>query len=59
MNGAAIFCTPTNTGTPLRRLARLVPAIAAHRANGGAVLLASHFALAIDELAELDMGALV
>ena len=38
--------------------ARLVAAIAAHRANGGAVLLASHFALAIDDLAELDMGAL-
>ena len=38
--------------------ARLVAAIAAHRANGGAVLLASHFALGIDDLAELDMGAL-
>ncbi len=39
--------------------ARLVAAIAAHRLNGGAVLLASHFALGIDDLAELDMGALV
>jgi heme exporter protein A len=38
--------------------ARLVAAIAKHRANGGAVLLASHFALDIDDLAELDMGAL-
>lgn len=36
---------------------RLVAAIAAHRANGGAVLLASHFALDIPNLAELDMGA--
>lgn len=39
--------------------ARLVVAIARHRANGGAVLLASHFALGIDDLAELDVGALV
>jgi len=38
--------------------ARLVAAIAKHRANGGAVMLASHFALGIDDLAELDMGAL-
>lgn len=38
--------------------ARLVAAIAKHRANGGAVLLASHFALGIADLAELDMGAL-
>ena len=38
--------------------ARLVAAIAAHRANGGAVLLASHFALGLPDLAELDMGAL-
>lgn len=38
--------------------ARLIAAIARHRANGGAVLLASHFALDIAELAELDMGAL-
>lgn len=38
--------------------ARLVAAIARHRGNGGAVLLASHFALGIDDLAELDMGAL-
>lgn len=37
--------------------ARLVAAIARHRANGGAVLLASHFALGIPDLAELDMGA--
>jgi heme exporter protein A len=39
--------------------ARLVAAIAAHRANGGAVMLASHFALGIPDMAELDMGALV
>ncbi|WP_077145509.1 heme ABC exporter ATP-binding protein CcmA [Sphingopyxis sp. KK2] len=38
--------------------ARLVAAVATHRANGGAVLLASHFALGIPDLAELDMGAL-
>jgi heme exporter protein A len=38
--------------------ARLVAAIAKHRANGGAVLLASHFALDIADLAEFDMGAL-
>ena len=38
--------------------ARLVAAIAAHRAGGGAVLLASHFALGLDDLRELDMGAL-
>jgi len=38
--------------------ARLVAAIVKHRANGGAVLLASHFALGIDDLAELDMRAL-
>ena len=38
--------------------ARLVAAIAGHRANGGAVLLASHFALEIPDLAERDMGAL-
>ncbi len=38
--------------------ARLVAAIAAHRTNGGAVLLASHFALGLPDLAELDMGAL-
>jgi heme exporter protein A len=38
--------------------ARLVAAIAAHRANGGAVMLASHFALGIPDMAELDMGAL-
>ncbi|MGH6633293.1 MAG: ABC transporter ATP-binding protein, partial [Sphingopyxis sp.] len=35
--------------------ARLVAAIAKHRSNGGALLLASHFALAIADLAELDM----
>ncbi|MDO9367524.1 MAG: heme ABC exporter ATP-binding protein CcmA [Sphingopyxis sp.] len=39
--------------------ARLVAAIARHRSNGGAVLLASHFALGIDDLAQLDMGARV
>lgn len=38
--------------------ARLVAAIARHRVNGGAVLLASHFALGVPDLAELDMGAL-
>ena len=38
--------------------ARLVAAIAAHRAGGGAVLLASHFALGLEGLRELDMGAL-
>ena len=38
--------------------ARLVAAIAIHRANGGAVMLASHFALGIPDLAERDMGAL-
>ncbi|SKB58444.1 heme ABC exporter ATP-binding protein CcmA [Sphingopyxis flava] len=38
--------------------ARLVAAVAAHRANGGAVLLASHFALGIPDLAEIDMGTL-
>ena len=37
--------------------ARLVGAIARHRANGGAVMLASHFALGIADLAELNMGA--
>ena len=37
--------------------ARLVAGIAKHRANGGAVLLASHFALGISDLAEIDMGA--
>ena len=38
--------------------ARLVAAIAKHRANGGAVMLASHFAIGAPDLAELDMGAL-
>src|SRR3546814_16201393 len=38
--------------------ARLVAAIARHRANGGAVMLASHFALGVPDLAEMDMGAL-
>lgn len=38
--------------------ARLVAAIAMHRANGGAVMLASHFALGVPDLADLDMGAL-
>ena len=38
--------------------ARLVAAIAKHRANGGTVLLASHFALGLEDVAELDMGAL-
>jgi len=37
---------------------RLVAAIARHRANGGAVILASHFALGVPDLADLDMGAL-
>jgi len=38
--------------------ARLVAAIAMHRANGGAIMLASHFALGVPDLADLDMGAL-
>ncbi len=38
--------------------ARLAAAIAKHRANGGAVMLASHFALGVPDLAEIDMGAL-
>ena len=38
--------------------ARLVAAVATHRANGGAVLLASHFELSVPDMAELDMGAL-
>ena len=43
-------------GEGVRNPARLVAAMAAHRANGGAVLLASHFALGVPDLAELDMG---
>ena len=38
--------------------ARLVAAITKHRANGGAVMLASHFALGVPDLAERGMGAL-
>lgn len=38
--------------------ARLVAAVTTHRANGGAVLLASHFALGVPDLVERDMGAL-
>ncbi len=38
--------------------ARLVTAISKHRANGGAVLLASHFSLGIADLAELDIEAM-
>ena len=38
--------------------ARLVAAIAKHRANGGAVMLASHFAIGVPDLADLDMGTL-
>ena len=38
--------------------ARLVAAIAMQRAGGGAVLLASHFTLAVPDLAELDLGVL-
>jgi heme exporter protein A len=38
--------------------ARLTAAIAAHRTGGGAVLLASHFPLALDDLAEMDLGVL-
>lgn len=38
--------------------ARLVTAIAAHRGNGGAVLLASHQSLGLDNLNELDMGGM-
>lgn len=37
--------------------ARLAAAVAKHRANGGAVMLASHFALGVPDVAELDMGA--
>ena len=37
--------------------ARLIAAIARHRANGGAVLLASHFAIEIPAMAELSLGA--
>ena len=39
--------------------ARLVAAIATHRANGGGVLLASHFALEVPDQVELDMRVLV
>ena len=38
--------------------ALLVAAIAAHRAGGGAVLLASHQVLDLADMVELDMGAL-
>ena len=38
--------------------ARLVAAVAVHRANGGAILLASHFALGVADLTDFDMGAL-
>ncbi|WP_033073710.1 heme ABC exporter ATP-binding protein CcmA [Sphingopyxis sp. MWB1] len=45
-------------GMDERAQARLVAAIAAHRAGGGAVVLASHFALGLPDVAELDMGVL-
>ena len=38
--------------------ALLIAAIAAHRAGGGAVLLASHQVLDLADMVELDMGAL-
>ncbi|NYF31673.1 heme exporter protein A [Sphingopyxis sp. JAI108] len=58
-SGAAIWLLdePAN-GMDEAAQARLVAAVARHRANGGAVMLASHFALGIPDLAELDMGAL-
>lgn len=39
-------------------MTRLVTAIAAHRANGGAVLLASHQRLALSDMAEMELGPL-
>jgi heme exporter protein A len=58
-SGAPIWLLdePAN-GMDQAATARLVAAIATHRANGGAVLLASHFALAIPDLDELVMGVL-
>lgn len=58
-SGAPIWLLdePAN-GMDQAATARLVAAIATHRANGGAVLLASHFALAIADLDELVMGVL-
>lgn len=58
-SGAPIWLLdePAN-GMDLAAQARLVAAIAAHRVNGGAVMLASHFSLGLDEIAELGMGAL-
>ncbi|MDZ3832595.1 MAG: heme ABC exporter ATP-binding protein CcmA [Sphingopyxis sp.] len=46
---------PAN-GMDIAAQSRLVAAIAAHRGNGGAILLASHFALGLDNLAEFEMG---
>lgn len=58
-SGAPIWLLdePAN-GMDAAAQARLVAAIAKHRANGGALLLASHFALGIPDLAEMDMGRL-
>lgn len=58
-SGAPIWLLdePAN-GMDAAAQARLVAAIAKHRANGGAVLLASHFALGIPDLAEMEMGRL-
>lgn len=57
-SGAPIWLLdePAN-GMDIAAQDRLVSAIAGHRANGGAVLLASHFTLGIDDIAERDMGA--
>ena len=58
-SGAPIWLLdePAN-GMDERARGLLVAAIAAHRTNGGAVLLASHFGLGLTDVAELDMGAL-
>lgn len=58
-SGAPIWLLdePAN-GMDAAAAARLVAAIAQHRACGGALLLASHFTLGIPDLAELDVGAL-
>ena len=58
-SGAPIWLLdePAN-GMDAAAAARLVAAIAQHRARGGALLLASHFALGIPDLTELDMRAL-
>lgn len=58
-SGAPIWLLdePAN-GMDDRARGLLVAAIAAHRAGGGAVLLASHFSLGLKDVAELDMGEL-